>query len=254
MNQNAFHDNNFTFLRTVLTIIGCWPFYKTEQQKNYQNIRKIALIMSISAIFCSELMYIVQDSINSSLFDIIENISLTVTAVISLVKLICHLINRSKMIQILENLEDLSSNTPIPDNKEVKTVTKIASKQSQFISKLLFSTCFGCVCIYAIRPGIIYYKNNTFTLPYSIKLPFDIDSLALYLPIYATEVISSCGVTIIFVGDTLFSTIILFVCTRIDVLKYSLDKSVEESKKTEIEGKLFKDCVEYHKKILKYAH
>lgn len=241
-------DEYFGFLRKALTPIGLWPFAKSNLRRYLQILRAGIFILTISLICVFEFWYLVQEGSSVKLLALIENFSLAITALISIIKATCHVVNRSMMRDILEELNDISKTTP--NDGQIDKSIKKARKNSQFISKGLFTTCFGCILIYALTAWLDYYKNGNYTLPYAIKTFFEIDSREKFYPIFFTEFIGSIGVTLSFVGDTMFSAIILFFCTRIDVLKYLLSKAIEEED-DEKSFEMFIDCVEYHKRILR---
>lgn len=186
-------------------------------------------------------------------FSIAEAILFLNTNITLIVKNSTFLYRRDLVRRLLTTIDDLSENTPLPNLDQRITVTTLtwknrAHRMVKLISAMYTATSF----IYLVVPTVFLIQGSG-ELPYVLKLPYDTTKLKYFIPTYIIECYIELTMVFIYCAtESFFSSVVMFVCSRIKILQYSIDAATEEviiKQKTTL---LFGTCLEYHKKILKY--
>lgn len=233
-----------------MEILGIWPF--SESHVKYY--MKVAL----SLIYDAVCIFVVWGEIARLLCYVdmllsIEGILLTGTGIVTIVKNIMYIIKRKQLQELIYQMDDLCTNTPI------KQSYKIEKNLGSYMHRCKVIMIF-CICLtssvslaYSITPWIKRYTSGEIELPYPQIYPFDIYKWSVYVPIYVANVLVGIICSVSFTADSMIVGLILFLCTRIDLLLEALQMSIEETKVNKKVNEnpfiLFKACADYQLKI-----
>lgn len=235
----------FALIGRILNVIACWPLESSKKRLRYTKYIIISLTVLLTLLAEINQFFVdMSENFSSS----VESMCLIVTAITSMLKLIQYQINKNYLIKIMKGLSRLYKNTPV--DYEKANNFKSIFKQSNRITTIMFTGCSICVFIYSTTTWINYFSTGTLVFPYNSRFPFDTSSMKIFLPFYLLEVGASFTVAFLFGGDTFFSSSILFVCNRIEVLIESFRVCIKETEDLQ-RKQLFVKCVLYHNKILR---
>lgn len=233
----------FFWVKTMMFPVGLWPL------PNKRRAEMLKLIFCV-VYQCIQICHLLEHfyGISTSHTDIVivvEHITFIATMIESIVKGCSFQFQRQMMREMLAIFEDLSENTPIPSNGTKIIESTLKWKNFAHITnKCILLMYITPNIFYNLMPLLSYFHGESETSP-------TVGSYLLIIAMHVYMAILGSSVVIVFACvENYFLTSIMYICSRIEVLQFSMETAMQESINENRSTPLFGICVEYHKKIL----
>lgn len=228
--------------------MGIWPFTYTSLEEFNKYVITFFLEIFVFILLWGEFNQLLE-YVDISLF--VEGICVFLTALMSPIKNIIVLINRKKLQEIFILVNDLYVNTPIKEDKRLRSNLNQAKKTIHIYFKSFYFLSVSILVLYDLLPIVKYFSKGEIVFQSPSKFPIDMNNFAQFFVFYLAELIAGFRVISMFTGDILFAAFITFTCTRIDLLLESVKLSIKETRKYKRTTKIFKDSIVYQSKIMR---
>lgn len=230
---------------------GFWPLPNTKFKEFFRKANcYVNIIMSI-VVSSAELWEGFDNKSNTAI--LIEAIVTSSTAMMSILKAIRFLTRRDYMIQILQMFDDLNENSPVDiKNETLSKEIEIWKNKAHRVTKLLILLFLVPFTFYMTVPWYRFIKDDERNFPFPSKFPIDKSIFINYFLLYILEFLMAYVLIWTFIGsESFFANSVLYICSRLEVLKYSLTMTIKDAKNQGRTTKQFGKTIEYHKRLLK---
>lgn len=245
-------EDFFRLIILSMMTIGFWPFPNNKQKEKIKIYHATIMWLLSTIISMAQIYNGIENSDDLVLF--FEGFAEGVASIISNIKAIVFIAQREYVRNMFNMISDLYENTPLEKtDRTIEKITKKWKRKTYLMNKILGTIYCGTWTLHIVfLPFYNIFINNKMIFPLPAKIPFEVTNLKRFFFVCAYEFIMATGTLIIFVvNETLFATIILYICSRVEILEYAfkvaVDEAIREGKITELFGK----SVEYHSRIFK---
>lgn len=243
-NLDPFILSYFEVYYWKLQVIGLWPFSDTKRKFYLKSFWSLVLDIITMLDLVTQLIYIYYE----------EDIVLQVQSLLfsnslfeTLIKSWTFLFSVKKMQALMFSLSDLYMNTPVVTSLKIKTDSESFKKRCDTLAKFYHYIAISINSLFVLSAIIKYIQTREKIYFRPACFP---EGNYFHVLFSLIQIVSSFRVHMLFVTDVMFAAFILLICNRIDVV-FETMKAAFEEEHNQIKLNLFKQGVEYHKKILK---
>lgn len=234
----------------VMSQIGCWPFPNSK----FPELWKKTLILSIIGLHIMKFISIswaVYDKIDE-IFTVVEGILEAALMVQSTMKLSTFLMKRDFLREMISIMSELRTIHLVPNSDNI--VTSISNKwknQAHFWVKLVVVSFSMSLSVFFCMPWLQYWFTGEKSIFFLSKFEKDDMKWKYFILLDLSEIfVGYSSVVLNVAGETFFSSVVMYMCSRIEILQLVIEQATKEAIETRKTPKLFGDCIEYHKKLL----
>ncbi|XP_028161527.1 odorant receptor 85b-like isoform X1 [Ostrinia furnacalis] len=221
------------------------------------NGRKIELrfyfmVVVVIIMLIGEISFFVSRYAPENFMELTQLASCICVGALSLLKILPIAHKKQKIFELTESLDGLYNT--ILENPKKKAIIRRQMILVKILMKYLFIVNIALFVIYNISPLIFmtynYIETNEveFILPFALGVPFSIESMATWFPVYAYSVFSSfVSVSYFVTVDALYCILTTHICSNLSMVSEEL-QNVDTSNEDEL-----KELVKNHQYILKLS-